>query len=320
MVAGHLSRVVRKLRQSALIHDDSSLTNGQLLELFLSEGEQGAFEALVRRHGPMVLGVCRRILRNEADAEDAFQATFLVLVRRANSIRPRGMGSNWLYGVALNTALKAKAMNHKRRVKEVEAGTMPKQESAREAWSQVQSVVDAELSRLPDKYRVPIILCDLEGKTIKEAMHHLGWPQGTVASRLTRGRALLAKRLTKHGVMLSAGMLAGALMQGAASASVPAALTATTVHAAALFAVGKTASATGVSAAALALTDGMLKTMLLCKLKVAVAALAVVAMVTTSVGGIAYYCINQQQPVAGQVIACESTSSTSETCGPAVID
>jgi hypothetical protein len=120
--------------------------------------------------------------------------------------------------------------------------------------------------------------------------------------------------------MLSAGMLAGALMQGAASASVPAALTATTVHAAALFAVGKTASATGVSAAALALTDGMLKTMLLCKLKVAVAALAVVAMVTTSVGGIAYYCINQQQPVAGQVIACESTSSTSETCGPAVID
>ena len=237
----------------------------------------------------MVLGVCRRILRNEADAEDAFQATFLVLVRKASSIRPRGMVSNWLYGVAHNTALKAKAMNHKRRLKEVEAGTMPKQESAREAWSQVQTVVDAELSRLPDKYRVPIILCDLEGKTIKEAMHHLGWPQGTVASRLTRGRALLARRLTKHGVTLSAGMLAGALMEGAAAASVPAALTANTVHAAALFALGKTAAASGVSAAALALTDGMLKTMLLVKLKVATAALLVVAALTTGIGAVAYY-------------------------------
>jgi RNA polymerase sigma factor (sigma-70 family) len=236
----------------------------------------------------MVYGVCRRILGNDADAEDAFQATFLVLVRKAATIRPRGMVSNWLYGVAHNTAIKAKSMNHQRQRKEREAGTMPKAEDNEEVWSQMQSLVDTELSRLPDKYRVPIVLCDLEGKTIREAVHHLGWPQGTVASRLTRGRALLARRLSKHGMQVTVGLLAGALGQSVASAAVPPALTAATIEAGCLLAAGKTAAASGVSATALALTDGVLKTMLLAKLKVAAVTVLVTTLLTAGIGVV--YC------------------------------
>jgi RNA polymerase sigma factor (sigma-70 family) len=288
MATRPLEQLMNRLRASALKQDGGSLADGELLECFVVLHDEAAFEGLVRRHGPMVYGVCRRILGNDADAEDAFQATFLVLVRKAASIRPRGMVSNWLYGVAHNTAIKAKAMNHQRQRKEREAGTMPKAGQNEDVWSQVQSLVDTELSHLPDKYRVPIVLCDLEGKTIKEAVHHLGWPQGTVATRLTRGRALLARRLSKHGLQLSAGLVAGALGQGAASASVPAALTAATIQAGCLLAAGKAATASGASAAALALTDGVLKTMLLAKLKVTAAAVLVTTLLTAGIGALSY--------------------------------
>ena len=152
--------------------------------------DEAAFEALVRRHGPMVLGVCRRVLRNHHDAEDAFQATFLVLVRKAASIVPREMVANWLYGVAYRTALKARSMIARQRVRERQVTEMPEPEAAEpdDCWRDLQPLLDQELSRLPDKYRVPIVLCDLEGKTGKEAARQLGWPEGTVASRLARGR------------------------------------------------------------------------------------------------------------------------------------
>lgn len=284
-----LHQAIHRLRASVSQGDGAELSDGELLEEFIARRDETAFETLVRRHGPMVYGVCRRILGNAADADDAFQATFLVLVRKASSVRPRGMVSNWLYGVAHNTAIKAKAMIQQRRVKENEAGTMPRADKSEEAWQQMQSSVDLELSLLPDKYRVPIVLCDLEGKTIKEATHHLGWPQGTVASRLTRGRALLARRLSKRGLAVTAGALAGALSQGAASASVPGTLAATTVQAGCLYAAGKTAAACGASAAVLALTDGVLKTMLLVKLKLAAAVVAVAAVITAGVGGYVYH-------------------------------
>lgn len=302
-----LHKAMQRLRASVQANDGATMADGELLEHFIAQRDEAAFALLVRRHGPMVYGVCRRILRNDADADDAFQATFLVLVRKAASVRPRGMVSNWLYGVAHNTALKAKAMIQQRRIKETEAGKMPKGK-ADEAWQQVESVVDTELSRLPDKYRVPIVLCDLEGKTIKEATHDLGWPQGTVASRLTRGRVLLARRLSKHGLTMTAGLLAGALGHSA-SASVPASLTAATVHAGALLAAGKAAAAAGgASATALALTDGMLKTMLLVKLKMAAAVAAVVAVITAGIGGYSYHAWNQSsdsQPRSGSGTACQ---------------
>src|SRR5581483_10812755 len=136
--------------------------------------------ALVRRHAPMVWGVCRRILGNPHDAEDAFQATFLVLVRRASAIVPRDMVGNWLYGVAHQTALKAKATLAKRRTREKQVSALPEIEVEPQHFQQeLRAVLDQELSRLPDKYRVAIVLCDLEGKTRTEAARQLAVPPGT---------------------------------------------------------------------------------------------------------------------------------------------
>src|SRR5207245_4899585 len=177
------------------------------------------------------------------DAEDAFQATFLVLVRRAGSILPRDMVSNWLYGVARQTSLKARAMAAKRRTRERRAMLMAKPESVpSNLASDLPSLLDQELSRLPDKYRVAIVLCDLEGKTRKEAARQLGLPEGTLAARLARGRAMLAKRLSRLGLGVSAGALAVALSQNGASAAVPTSVVSGTLEAASLVATGTAAA------------------------------------------------------------------------------
>lgn len=262
------NQLIRYLRHTALRQDGAGLTDSELLELYVARGEEAAFEALVRRHGPMVLGVCRRVLRNEADAEDAFQATFLVFVRKAASIRSRNALSSWLYGVAHNTALKAKAMNHKRRVKEREAGITPKAQAHEEVCQELQVLLDAAVSKMPDRYRLPIILCDLEGRTIKEAARQLGWPQGTLATRLRRGRAQLAKRVARHGLALSVGVIVAELSHGEALSRPSSVLIYSTAKAASLIAnAGQRAAAGAVSTKVAALTAGMLKSMSLTKLK-----------------------------------------------------
>src|SRR5262245_35974093 len=197
MADRQLTAVLDRLRQAALRHGGAGLTDSELLERFVARRDEAAFEALVRRHGPMVLGVCRRILRHEADAEDAFQATFLVLAVKAPCVRPREMVGNWLHGVARNTALKAKAMKLRRGEVERQAGARPGHRHAEDTGA-LLAVLDEELSALPEKYRVPLILCELEGRTIQEVARQLDWPQGTVATRLARGRALLAGRLARH--------------------------------------------------------------------------------------------------------------------------
>jgi RNA polymerase sigma-70 factor (ECF subfamily) len=170
----------------------------------------------------MVFGVCRRLLHHHHDAEDAFQAVFLVLARRAASVVPREMVANWLHGVAQRTARKANAMHARRRQREKQVETMPEAAAgASHAWDRLARLIDDELSHLPEKYRVPVILCDLEGKSIKEATRQLGWVQGTLAGRLARGRAMLAKRLNRQGLLLSGGCLALLLEQSAASAALP---------------------------------------------------------------------------------------------------
>src|SRR5262249_35158038 len=160
--------------------------------------------ALVRRHGPMVLGVCRRMLRNPHDAEDAFRATFLVLVRKANSLGRRDLLGNWLYGTAYRAALEALAA--RRRVRERQGAIMPEREVSDETeagvWRELRPVLDHELNRLPDKYRLAVVLCDLEGKPRKEVAAHFGIPEGTLSSRLNTARQRLAKRLTRRGVTL----------------------------------------------------------------------------------------------------------------------
>src|SRR5262249_25161328 len=155
-----------------------------------------AFATLVRRHASMVMGVCLRVARDHHDAEDAFQTTFLILVRKAASIATRDLLANWLYGVAYHTALKARAVAMKRRAREKQLAEVPEPaEEPRPASDELRVILDQELSCLPRKYRAPIVLCDLEGKTRKEAAQLVGCPEGSLSSRLSRARAMLAKRL-----------------------------------------------------------------------------------------------------------------------------
>ncbi len=171
-------------------------TDGQLLERFVRQQDEAAFAALVRRHGPMVLGVCRRVLDNAQDAEDAFQATFLVLLRKADSLGRPALLANWLYGVAYRTAMKARAGVLRRRHHERRAASAPRTEPAADAGRDDSSaLLEAGLHGLPDKYRAPLVLCYLEGKTNAEAARQLGWPVGSMSSRLARGRELLRERL-----------------------------------------------------------------------------------------------------------------------------
>jgi RNA polymerase sigma factor (sigma-70 family) len=251
-----LNTVARHLCQSMLALDAAARTDGELLEDYITHSDPAAFEELVCRHGPMVLGVCRRILGNAADADDAFQATFLVLVRKASSIQPRSLVSHWLYGVARNTALKARTRNRVREVREREASTRsepagPQRDDYLRDW------LDEALSGLPEKYRVPIILCHLEGKTIQEVARELDWPPGTVACRLARGRDLLGQRLAANGQELPPRM--PALL-------VPPSLLTATVQGAIELAAGH-APAAVVSPAIVALMEGVLRTMLLTKVK-----------------------------------------------------
>jgi RNA polymerase sigma factor (sigma-70 family) len=223
----------------------------------------------------MVLGVCRRVLGNAADAEDAFQATFLVLVRKAAVLKARAVVGDWLHGVARRTALRAKGVQLRNRAKE-QAMARPEAQGheARDDWL---PLLDQELSGLPEKYRLPLVLCDLEGRTRKEAAARLGWPEGTVAGRLARGRALLSSRLVRRGAALPGGALTAALPAPAASASVPAALLYSTIKAATLVVAGQTAAGGAVSAKAALLMGEVMKAMLLTKLKTVALALAVCA-------------------------------------------
>ena len=252
-------------------------TDGRLLECFLARGEGAAFAALVRRHGPMVLGVCRRVLGDWHDAEDAFQATFLVLVRRAASIAPRDAVGPWLYGVAYRTALKARSAAARRRAKERNAWIPPSDRTPVEAAEDLRPVIDAELSRLPDRYRAAVVLCDLEGKSRRDAAASLGVAEGTLSSRLARARQMLAGRLSRRGV-------APAALSGAAP--LPALIHAT-VQAATRFAAGNAAAAGAAFARAAALAEGVNRAMSLAKWKLTSLVLAVAAAVGVTVGALA---------------------------------
>jgi RNA polymerase sigma factor (sigma-70 family) len=286
VAAGRIGSAFQKFRQVEAVRA-GGVTDGQLLDQFVARREEAAFEALVRRHGPMVLGVCRRILNDGHDAEDAFQATFLVLVRKAASIVPRAVVGNWLYGVAYRTALKARTQAARRRAKEKQAKPVPHAEESDRPWDELLPLLDQEMSGLPDKYRVPIVLCDLEGKTRKEAARYLGWPEGTLSSRLALGRARLARRLSRaSGKMLSGATLALALSQKTASACVPGSLLAVTVKAATLVAAGQSAAGGIISIPVAALTKGVLQAMLLSKVKIAAVVLLGLAVIGTGTGWI----------------------------------
>src|SRR5262249_35283944 len=227
MPTSPLNRVIQHLLAD-LGPDGGGMIDGELLDLFLSSRDDNALAALVQRHASMVWGVCCRLLHNHHDAEDAFQATFLVLVRKAADV-PRQAVANWLHGVARQTAVRLRATAAKRGRRETQVGTMPEPTVAEVRDADPHPGLDEELSRLPAHYRGVIVLCDLEGMTRKEAARQLGIPEGSAASRLARARALLAKRLTRRGVVFSGGSVAAALSAGSASASAPPALVASTI-------------------------------------------------------------------------------------------
>jgi RNA polymerase sigma factor (sigma-70 family) len=265
-----------RLTRALLRRDEADRTDAELLAGFAAGRDAAAIGALVRRHGPMVWGVCRRLLAHH-DAEDAFQATFLVLVRKAASVRSPEALANWLYGVAHRTARKARARAARRGEAQLpEAFDAPDPGAGSGHPDDLRPLLDHELARLPARYRTAVVLCDLEGKTRAEVARRLGLPEGTVASRLARGRVLLAKRLARRGLAVTAGSLAVSLPR--AAAVLPADVVTT--------AVGRVGPGGRVSAEVAALAKGVLKAMFITRIKSAAAVLAVVAGLALAAGGL----------------------------------
>jgi RNA polymerase sigma factor (sigma-70 family) len=215
-----LVHTLRQYLQTARAAGPAIETDRQLLDRFVSTGEQDAFAALVHRHGPLVLGVCRRILGQEQDAEDAFQAAFLVLARRAASLPCRSSLRNWLFEVAYRTASRVRADRARRLRHEQQAARKKPRASSTITWDELRGVLDEELYRLPASYRLPLLLCFVEGKTQDEAATELGCSSGSLRGRLHRGRQLLQRRLAGRGLNLSAALSALLVGRGAARATV----------------------------------------------------------------------------------------------------
>jgi RNA polymerase sigma factor (sigma-70 family) len=280
MTTAGLSRALDCLRQALA---DGTQSDAHLLARFAEARDEGAFAALLRRHGPMVLAVCRRLLGHHHDAEDAFQATFLVLARKADSVvKPDALGC-WLHQVACRVALAARAANTRRRAREKPMNEIPHPPVEPAEPQDWRPVLDEELNRLPAQYRAAVILCELEGRSRKEVAQLLGVPEGTLSWRLATARKMLAGRLARRGLVLSAAGLWAALAQETASAAVPAALVDSTVRSALLVAAGMEV---GAFVPAVALMKGVLRTMFVAKLKLAVAVVMVVT--ALGAGGFAY--------------------------------
>jgi RNA polymerase sigma factor (sigma-70 family) len=259
-------------------------TDGQLLRRFAGGHDETAFEALLRRHGPLVWGVCRRVLAREPDAEDAFQATFLVLVRKAASVRKQASLASWLYGVAHRIALKARADDRRRCSDELGDVSAPQADALSEAAGrEVQAIVEEEILQLPERLRAVVVLCGLEGRSKAEAARQLGWKEGTVASRLARARQRLRGRLARRGVTLPAGAL-GLLAVEPAGAAVPAKAAAAVLRLVALCAAGEAVLDGAASTSVTALAKGALQTMAVTKLKIGLTLAVAVCALAAGVG------------------------------------
>jgi len=269
MAGAKLRNVVSHLSSLVAGQQCRATPDQELLARFLEQRDKAAFAALMERHGGMVLGVCQRVLRNAHDAEDACQAVFLVLARKARSVRKWGSLGSWLHGVAWRTSHKLRAAQARRRTRETcAAAEKPAvSEPADISWRDVQRLLDEELSRLPAIYRAPLVLCHLEGRTQDEAARELGWTGGTLRGRLERGRDKLRARLTRRGITGSTALAVAALVPSVTSATVPPTLVVATVNASLAIAAGKTLPV-AVPATVSALTGEVLQAALLTKLTI----------------------------------------------------
>lgn len=298
MSQGPLQTVVQHLRRLAGASEEAGQSDVQLLRRYLAGDADDAFGILVERHGRMVLGVCRRILRNHCDAEDAFQAAFLVLARKAASIAKQESLSSWLYQVAFRIACKAKAKTKDYVMEKADLGDVPATENSEGSMREWKEVLDAEIHGLPEKYRRPIVLCYLEGMTNEEAALLLRCPTATVKTRLMRARDRLHRKLTERGVALTSTAFTAMLAQQASAATLPTPLVSSTISAANALAAGKAVSACGASATAIALTEGVIKEMFYAKIKMTLAALLCVAVFAGGAGLIAKATFAQDGPRA----------------------
>lgn len=289
MAASSLHPLLQYLRRlSGGKAGDAALDDAQLLGRFLASRDESAFTTLVQRYGAMVWGLCVRLLGQTPEAEDAFQATFLVLVRKAASLHDSQAVGPWLYGVAYRTALKLRGQRAQRAARETPLTEPFAEQQPEPIWSDLRPILDEEINRLPTKYRLPVLLCYLQGLSSEEAAQRLGCAKGTVFSRLSRARDLLRRRLIRRGVEVSAGALAAVLAENAALRAVPPlALREITIRTSLLFAAG-TAGQT-LSAPLAALVEGVVRSMLLSKVKYALIVVLAVGFAGSGLGFLAHH-------------------------------
>jgi RNA polymerase sigma factor (sigma-70 family) len=294
-------------------------SDGELLARFARSRDEEAFARLMERHGAMVLAVCRRVLRQPQDAEDAFQATFLVLARQADAIRKQESVGSWLYGTSYRMSLKVRESADRRRSHEsggdqspplTEYPAVPLSETSDLERQELRAVLDEELQRLPEKYRAPLVLCYLEGKTNEQAAEELAWTKGTVSGRLARARDLLRDRLRRRGVALTAVAVGGVLSEQMSVAAVPARLSSATIRAASLFGAGEAAGT--LPAHVTLLAEGALQAMTMSKWKIVAA--VVLALSVLGFGGALGY--RWQNSGAAEATSTTPSAGDSEVAQP----
>jgi RNA polymerase sigma factor (sigma-70 family) len=305
MLGDPLGRAIRRLLRRVSTAPGVDVSDAELLERFVRSRDQAAIETLLWRHGPMVLTTCRRMLGHHADSEDCFQATFLVLCRRAGTIAKRRSVGSWLYKVAYRICLRERAARRRRpgsspgAAEPVAAETVSDME-----LRELRFILDEELNRLPERYRAPLVLHYLESKTVEQTAQELGWAQGTVSSRLARGKELLRVRQVRRGATLSVASASALLGRQAASAALPPGLTRSTVH---LLVAGAPAGP------AAEVARSFLRTQLLSRLKWACVLL--LALGTAAGAGLALSRATPDHHRAGQTIAPDASAVREQIAG-----
>jgi RNA polymerase sigma factor (sigma-70 family) len=304
-----LARLVQQIASAA-----ASVSDAQLLERFAARRDGDAFALLVRRHGPMVLGVCRRVLQDWHAAEDAFQATFLVLARRAGSLRrPQAVGA-WLHGVAHRTALKIRTAAARRRLCERDACQYrpEAQHPLDPTWLDIRGVLDDAIDCLPGRYREPFILCCLEGRTVSQTANQLGWPRGTVATRLARAKVRLRRLLARHEAALPGALFAVAFEANTAAAAVPVAVARSTASAALEFMDDAATAAGSVPAGVAATAREVLRNMLVTRIRMTVTGLIALALLGGGLSTLFSWTTAAAQTAQPPVMATKGESAKKE--------
>jgi RNA polymerase sigma factor (sigma-70 family) len=313
MSSAHVGAILRQLRKQAAAWEEHELPDHELLDRFARGRDENAFALLLRRHGSMVLGVCRSVLHELHDAEDAFQAAFLLLAQKAGSIHRREAVSGWLYRVAYHLALRAGTSAARRKIVEKRALTMRSADPLLDmSLREVRAVLFEELEALPEHYRAPLVLCGLEEKSLEETARLLGWTHGAVKGRLQRGRELLRARLTRRGLELPAALSGVALALGSAS-PVSAALADSTLCAVVTTSAHGAAAASAVSAQVAALVQGASQTMFYSKAKIATALVLAVSLALTAFGVVRLRAQSAHQPAPEQAVSEKPKEKSGET-------